>query len=94
VNRQKTRWFVSPYFKYGRGDIVYLGDPGEPPEELSWRRLYLKDQAIGATVGFQFAIREKKRAQSAVELFAGPQYIFRKYYEQPYGLNANDIQTG
>jgi hypothetical protein len=84
INRKKTRWFVAPYFKHGRGDIAYFGD--EDPE---WRkREYLKDNALGMSIGLQFHRRYKRKGISYAEVFASPQYIIRKYY------SSADLQTG
>ena len=83
VNRKKTRWFLAPYFKHGRGDYVPIGDY----DLRGWYGSYFRDNAIGAVVGFQFMKRDKKRGRAYAEVFVGPQYIFRSTPQLYYGDN-------
>ncbi len=87
INRQKTRWFVAPYFKHGRGDITHLFENYDYDPDQSQRQ-YLKDNGLGAIIGFQFNIKPKRKGKSYGEVFAGPQYIFRTYYSRA------DLYTG
>ncbi len=85
INREKTRWFIAPYFKHGRGDYVAVGDveyitPG-------WIDEYFKDNSGGMVIGLQFARRERKKGRAYAEIFAGPEYIFRGYRQTYFGEN-------
>lgn len=85
VNRQKTRWFIAPFFKHGHSRFVTLVNSQITGGIDFWERMYVKDNVIGGVIGFQFNRKNKRKGQSYTEVFAGPQFMFRQYHERYAG---------